>query len=247
MRWTGWILAAIAVGCASVASGGQPCCQGCGGCGVRCWGPLSGEACCSPPGLSLSAWGGPSCCCGNQCPCCDNAWDGYCHIMPGFRRVGPRSGCRKPSLLPVRYARSAGEGLCGFSGMRRVDRAAEAFARGRCSCSQWAADAFCCTRPAVQEAPPSGRACPCFTKCRGRTCGCTGSRSAKRAAKASCRVRIHLSQFSQRADAAGRGVSRSRPILATVISSPHFSPQCATAWNKQWNEVDLPCVMGTAG
>ena len=76
MRWTGWILAAMTVGCAGMASG-QPCCQECGAYSMG-WGPLSGEACCSPPGFSLSAWRGPCCCCANQQPCCNNAWDGYC-------------------------------------------------------------------------------------------------------------------------------------------------------------------------
>jgi hypothetical protein len=79
MRWTGLILA-IVVGWAGSASGGQHGnwgYAGCQGCRQAYPAELAGEACCSPPGYS-----GPmknaACCCGNPCPGCNNAWDGYC-------------------------------------------------------------------------------------------------------------------------------------------------------------------------
>ena len=101
MRWTGWILTAIVVGYVGVASG-QPICTECGGRSLA-WQALSGEACCSPPGLALSAWRGPSCCCTNQRPCCDNAWDGYCEhharVQAFWTQVGvPKHRCSSVML-----------------------------------------------------------------------------------------------------------------------------------------------------
>ncbi len=102
MRWSGWILAAAVVGYAGVASG-QPGCVGCGGRSAA-WLALSGEAGCSPPGYSLSAWVGPRCCCANQQPCCDNAWDGYCEhharVQAFWAQVGvPKCRCC-PAAMP---------------------------------------------------------------------------------------------------------------------------------------------------
>ena len=58
MRWSGWILAAMVVGYAGVASGGQPGCVGCGGRSAA-WLALSGEAGCSPPGYVVERLGRP--------------------------------------------------------------------------------------------------------------------------------------------------------------------------------------------
>ena len=98
MRWSGWILAAMVVGYAGVASG-QPGCVGCGGRSAA-WLALSGEPGCSPPGLSLSAWAGPSCCCANQRPCCNNAWDGYCEHHARVQAFWTQVGVRKCRCCP---------------------------------------------------------------------------------------------------------------------------------------------------
>ena len=112
MRWTGWFLAAIVVGYAGVA-GGQPCCQECGGYSMG-WGPLSGEACCSPPGLSLSAWR-PSCCCGNQRPCCDNAWDGYCVHHARVQAFWAQVGVPKVRCYPMAVQRAPARAYTVYS------------------------------------------------------------------------------------------------------------------------------------
>ena len=112
MRWTGWILTAVAIGYVGVASG-QPACPECGGQSAA-WAALSGPAGCSPPGLSLSAWRGPSCCCTNQRPCCDNAWDGYCEhharVQAFWTQVGvPKYRCCPPAMV---RAQTGGYTVC---------------------------------------------------------------------------------------------------------------------------------------
>ena len=101
MRSTGWILAmAMVAGSIGSASGGQPC----GGC-IGGAAPqqanhafLGGEACCSPTGYAgYSAL--PGCCCENDQPCCNNAWDGYCEhhakVQAFWAHVGtPKPRCR---------------------------------------------------------------------------------------------------------------------------------------------------------
>jgi hypothetical protein len=104
MRSTEWILAAVVVGCTSVAAVGQPCGYQCGGCWAG-WGPLSGEPCCSPPAYSVSAWRGPCCCWANPQPCCNNAWDGYCthhaRAQAFWAQVGvPKTRCCYPCVTP---------------------------------------------------------------------------------------------------------------------------------------------------
>jgi hypothetical protein len=105
MRWTGWILVVIVVGSVGVAGGGQPCCPECGEY-AAVWGPLSGEAGCSPPGLALSAWRGPSCCCANQQPCCDNAWDGYCQHHARAQAFWTQVGVPKTRCCPCYMPRT---------------------------------------------------------------------------------------------------------------------------------------------
>ena len=97
MRWTGWILAAIVVGCLGQANAGQPC-VGCAG-GTRGFGQpelaaLGGDACFSPNGYSGNA---PLCGAGcNDRPCCQNAWDGYCE------RKARLQSCCPPACNGVR-------------------------------------------------------------------------------------------------------------------------------------------------
>jgi hypothetical protein len=111
MRWTGWILTAIVVGYVGVASG-QPTCTECGGRSLA-WQALSGEACCSPPGLALSAWRGPNCCCTNQRPCCDNAWDGYCEHHARVQAFLTQVGVPKYRCSPVMLrAQTRGYTVC---------------------------------------------------------------------------------------------------------------------------------------
>jgi hypothetical protein len=112
MRWTGWILAAIAVVHTGLASGGQPGCAGCGG-GSAGWqgyqGALSGEACYSPPGYSTGYAAHPGNCGENQRPCCNNAWDGYCahhaRVQAFWTQVGvPKTRCCPAAVrrMPMR-------------------------------------------------------------------------------------------------------------------------------------------------
>jgi len=116
MQWTGWVLAVMAMGYASVASG-QGGCSGCSGYyrGTAAWAALSGPPGCSPPGLSLSAWNGPVCCCANQNPCCDNAWDGYCahhaRVQAFWTRVG--TGAPAPRCCPGVPRRTLAEAYAG--------------------------------------------------------------------------------------------------------------------------------------
>ncbi len=117
MRWTGWILA-IAVGWASVADG-QSCCRRSGGCLTGYFGPLSGEACCSPPGFSVSAWPGPCCCYANPCPCCDNAWDGYCahhaRAQAFWAQVGVPKNCGSCCRCAPSRTQAMGCAVCSGS------------------------------------------------------------------------------------------------------------------------------------
>jgi hypothetical protein len=103
MRSTGWILAAIILGCAGWANGDQFGCAGCGGqpAGWQAYqAALSGEACASPPGFSLGA-GGTPCCWTNQSPCCDNAWDGYCEHRARVQAYWYQVGTPRPGCYPV--------------------------------------------------------------------------------------------------------------------------------------------------
>ena len=83
----------------------------------RDWGPLSGEACCSPPGFSVSAWAGPCCCLQIRVPAATTPGTATARITRGLRRFGPRSVCRRtvaPACLAS--AENAGGGCAVCSG-----------------------------------------------------------------------------------------------------------------------------------
>ena len=90
MRWTGWVLAAVVIGLAGWAFGGQPGC-------VNCNGGLTGgpdaQPCASPGGRLVPG-------CGEDNPhASENVWAGYCdhraRVDAWWARLGTPAACAR--------------------------------------------------------------------------------------------------------------------------------------------------------
>ena len=183
-------------------------------------GALSGEACCSPPGYVVERLGRPVAAVRINAPAATTPGTAIANITQGSRRFGPRLAFRNAAAAPRCMPRSASEGLYGLSRVRRVrrPRSRRLPRTGHPPRRQLQPTPSLAPVPAPSKRRRNLRCRP-TPDSPGCAADASGSRRflLRQARRRAVAARFRSAQLSRRCP--GRGISRSGPVLAAMISA----------------------------